>query len=149
MDKKIIEKPVAKAVLSPEAEKTAVINKRPKKTKRIVGQGRVYITATFNNTIVTITDIHGSALCWGSAGSSGFKGARKSTPFAATTTVEGVCRKAQLFGLKEVEVYIKGPGAGRDAALRAIRAVGLNITLIADVSPIPHNGCRARKKRRV
>lgn len=93
--------------------------------------------------------MQGNTICWGSAGAAGFKGARKSTPFAATTTVEKVCRKAQEFGLKEAEVYIKGPGAGRDAALRAIRAAGLNIILIADVTPIPHNGCRPKKKRRV
>lgn len=149
MDKQNLKKPASEPTKPQEKETAAVVEKRPKKLRRIIGQGRIYITATFNNTIVTITDIHGGTLCWGSAGSSGFKGARKSTPFAATTTVEAVCRKAQGFGLKEVEVYIKGPGAGRDAALRAIRAVGLNITMIADVSPIPHNGCRPRKKRRV
>lgn len=123
--------------------------KKPKKIKKLVGKGKIYITATFNNTLVTITDMQGNTLCWGSAGSSGFKGARKSTPFAATTTVERICRQAQEMGMKEVEVYIKGPGAGRDASLRAIKAVGLNITLIADVTPIPHNGCRPKKKRRV
>ena len=132
-----------------ETVETIVPVKHAKKAKRLVGRGRVYITATFNNTVVTITDIQGNTLCWGSAGISGFKGARKSTPFAATTAVDETCRKAQGFGLKEVEVYIKGPGAGRDAALRAIKAVGLNISLIADVTPIPHNGCRPKKKRRV
>lgn len=119
------------------------------KTKRVVEKGKVFITATFNNTIVTITDIQGNALCWGSSGMAGFKGARKSTPYAATTAVEAVARKAQTQGLREVEVYIKGPGAGRDAALRGLKAVGLQITLIADVTPIPHNGVRAKKKRRV
>lgn len=120
-----------------------------KKTNRIVEQGRVYITATFNNTLVTITDAQGNTICWGSSGMAGFKGARKSTPFAATTAVEAVARKAQTVGLKEVEVYIKGPGAGRDAALRALKAAGLMITMIADVTPIPHNGLRPKKKRRV
>ena len=119
------------------------------KSKRIVEKGKVYITATFNNTIVMITDVRGDAISWGSSGMAGFKGARKSTPYAATTAVEAVARKAQDMGLREVEVYIKGPGSGRDAALRALRAVGLHITLIADVTPIPHNGVRPKKKRRV
>ncbi|MCL5411990.1 MAG: 30S ribosomal protein S11 [Patescibacteria group bacterium] len=123
---------------------------RKKKTvSREITAGRVYVTATFNNTIVTITDLNGNAVAWGSAGSSGFKGARKSTPFAATTAVTDIARKAMGFGLKQVEVYIKGPGAGRDAAIRAIRSAGLDIVAIADLTPIPHNGCRPRKKRRV
>ena len=122
-----------------------------KKGKKLVGitKGIAHIQATFNNTIVTITDMEGNTLCWGSSGMAGFKGARKSTPYAATTAVEAVARKAQTQGLREVEVYIKGPGAGRDAALRGLKAVGLQITLIADVTPIPHNGVRAKKKRRV
>lgn len=120
-----------------------------KVTKTIPTKGRVYITATFNNTIVTITDEHGNSLYWGSSGLVGFKGARRATPYAATTAVEGAARKAMDAGLREVEVYIKGPGAGRDAALRALKAVGLGITLIADVTPIPHNGVRPKKKRRV
>jgi small subunit ribosomal protein S11 len=120
-----------------------------KTTKKIVEKGKVYITATFNNTIVTITDTVGNCLYWGSSGMVGFKGARKATPYAATTAVETVARKALDNGMREVEVFIKGPGAGRDAALRALRAVGLAITLIADVTPIPHNGVRAKKKRRV
>ena len=120
-----------------------------KKQVKVVEKGKVFITATFNNTIVTITDTEGNTLCWGSSGMVGFKGARKSTPFAATTAVETVARKAQAHGLREVEVYIKGPGAGRDAALRALKSVGLGITLIADVTPIPHNGLRPKKKRRV
>ncbi len=119
------------------------------KQKRTVEKGKVYITATFNNTLVTITDLEGNTLCWGSSGMSGFKGARKSTPYAATTAVETVARKAMGYGLKEVEVYMKGPGAGRDAALRGLKSVGLGITLIADVTPIPHNGVRPKKKRRV
>lgn len=112
-------------------------------------KGFAYITATFNNTLVTFTDDTGNTLCWGSTGTSGFKGARKSTPYAATTTVEAAAKKAQALGLKEVDVRLKGPGSGRDAALRAIRAVGLKMNSIADVSPIPHGGPRAKKRRRV
>lgn len=112
-------------------------------------KAKVYVTATFNNTIVTFTDLKGNVICWGSAGSIGFKGARKATPFAATTTVERAAKKAMGLGIREVEVYIKGPGPGRDAALRALRAVGLRMSLIADVTPIPHNGPRAKKRRRV
>lgn len=119
------------------------------KQKKIVEKGKVFITATFNNTIVTITDIEGNTLCWGSSGMVGFKGARKATPYAATSAVEAVARKAQGYGMREVDVFIKGPGAGRDAALRALKAVGLAISLIADVTPIPHNGVRPKKKRRV
>jgi small subunit ribosomal protein S11 len=112
--------------------------------------GKVYISATFNNTLITITDSVGNTLAWGSSGSSGFKGTRKSTPYAATTAVDKVIKKAQSeFGLNAVEVYVKGPGPGRDASLRAIRAAGLRISLIADVTPIPHNGPRQKKKRRV
>lgn len=120
-----------------------------RKIKQIGPKGRVYVTATFNNTLVTITDMNGNTICWGSSGTAGFKGARKSTPFAATTAVETVARRAQNTGIREVEVYIKGPGSGRDAALRALKLVGLQISLIADVTPIPHNGVRAKKKRRV
>ncbi len=120
-----------------------------KKAHRVVEKGKVFITATFNNTLVTITDEQGNTICWGSSGMAGFKGARKSTPYAATTAVEAVARKAMDQGLREVEVYIKGPGAGRDAALRGLKAVGLIISLIADVTPMPHNGVRAKKKRRV
>lgn len=113
------------------------------------GRARVYITATFNNTIVTFTDGEGKTICWGSSGVSGFKGARKSTPYAATTTMDGAARKAMAQGVKEVEVRVKGPGQGRDAALRALRAVGLKMNMIADVTPIPHDGPRAKKRRRV
>lgn len=120
-----------------------------KTAHRVVEKGKVFIAATFNNTLVTITDTEGNTLCWGSSGMAGFKGARKSTPYAATTAVEAVARKAMDRGLREVEVYIKGPGAGRDAALRGLKAVGLQISLIADVTPMPHNGVRAKKKRRV
>lgn len=124
--------------------------KKSGKTVKKVDTAKVYISASFNNTLITITDGVGSTLAWGSAGSSGFKGTRKSTPYAATTAVEATMREAKdKFGLKEVEIFVKGPGPGRDAALRAIRAAGLKIALIADVTPIPHNGPRARKKRRV
>ena len=117
--------------------------------KQEVTKAKVYITATFNNTLVTFTDLEGHVICWGSSGSTGFKGARKATPYAATTAVETVAKKAIALGVKEVEVYIKGPGPGRDAALRAIRAVSIKMNLIADITPIPHNGPRARKRRRI
>lgn len=122
----------------------------PRKKERKLDYGKIYISATFNNTLVTITDAEGMTLSWGSAGASGFKGTRKSTPYAATTAVEKVVRDAkEKFGLKEAEVFVKGPGPGRDASLRAIRAAGLKIALIADLTPIPHNGPRPKKKRRV
>ncbi len=111
--------------------------------------GKVYVTATFNNTLITISDGAGNTIAWGSAGASGFKGARRATPFAATTAMETTARKAMNAGIKEVEVYLKGPGSGRDAALRALKAVGMKMTLIADVTPIPHNGARPQKRRRV
>ena len=118
-------------------------------TKKEITSGRVYVTATFNNTLVTITDNAGNTIFSGSSGGSGFKGARKSTPYAATTTVENVGRKAYDLGLRQIEVYIKGPGAGRDAALRGLKSLGFDITLIADVTPLAHNGPRPKKKRRV
>lgn len=118
-------------------------------TKETPTMGRVYVTATFNNTLITITDGRGDTLAWGSSGASGFKGARKSTPYAATTAVELVAKKAMDRGMREVEVFIKGPGPGREAALRALKSVGLGIKLIADITPIPHNGPRPRKRRRV
>ncbi|BCX14556.1 MAG: 30S ribosomal protein S11 [Patescibacteria group bacterium] len=118
--------------------------------KQEINKGRIYISASFNNTLVTLTDIDGRTLLWGSSGSSGFKGTRKATPFAATTAVERVLNRAkEEYNLKELEVYVKGPGVGRDAALRAIRSSGLKISLIADVTPLPHNGPRPKKKRRV
>ncbi|KKP95464.1 MAG: 30S ribosomal protein S11 [Microgenomates group bacterium GW2011_GWC1_38_14] len=122
---------------------------KSKKTNPVTENGRAYITATFNNTLVTITNNKGDTIAWSSSGASGFKGTRKSTPFAATSAVENVAKKALSLGLKSVEVFIKGPGAGRDSALRAIKSAGLSITQIADVTPIPHNGPRASKKRRV
>src|SRR3989344_290109 len=111
--------------------------------------GKVHITASFNNTLVTITDMAGNTGAWGSAGGSGFKGARRATPFAATTAVEVAARKAIASGIKEVEVYLKGPGSGRDAALRALKAAGMKMSLIADITPIPHNGPKPEKRRRV
>ena len=111
--------------------------------------GKAFITATFNNTLVTITDMAGNAIAWGSAGAAGFKGARRATPYAATMAVDAAARKAMTAGIKEVEVYLKGPGSGRDAALRALKAAGLKMNLIADVTPVPHNGVRPSKKRRV
>lgn len=116
---------------------------------RQVENGKVFVNATFNNTLVTVTDEAGQTLAWSSSGRSGFKGTRKSTPYAATTAVETVLRRAKNeMGMKSVEVFIKGPGPGRDAALRAIRGVGLRMDLIADVTPMPYNGPRAKKKRR-
>ena len=112
-------------------------------------KAKAYITATFNNTLITFTDLKGKTLCWSSTGSVGFKGARKSTPYAATVAVETAAKKAAGKGVDEVEVYIKGPGPGRDAALRVFRTVGIKLSLIADVTPIPHNGPRAKKRRRV
>lgn len=132
-----------------QIKKTTKISKTKKTAVRDITSGRVYVTATFNNTLVTITDNKGNTIAWSSAGESGFKGARKSTPFAAITAVEKVANKAKLMGMTSVEVYIKGPGSGRDAAIRALKGAGMNISMIADVTPVPHNGTRAKKKRRV
>lgn len=121
-----------------------------KKAVAAVGQnGKVYITATFNNTLVTVTNDKGETVAWSSSGAKGFKGARKSTPYAASLAVEEACKKALEKGMKAVEVFVKGPGSGRDSALRAIKSAGLSISMIADLTPIPHNGPRASKKRRV
>lgn len=120
-----------------------------KTEKKPTTQAKVYISATFNNTLVTFANVGGDVLCWGSAGTAGFKGARKATPFAAATTVDRAAQKAQALGVREIEVYIKGPGPGRDAALKMLRARGFKMSLIADVTPIPHNGPRAKKRRRV
>ena len=130
--------------------KTEIKKTKPaKKIDRVTESGKVFITATFNNTLVTITNNKGDTIGWSSAGATGFKGTRKSTPYAATTAVENVAKRAAAKGMKNVEVYIKGPGAGRDSALRALKTAGLSITQIADVTPIPHNGPRASKKRRI
>lgn len=124
--------------------------KTAKKKARLVDtSGVVHIKATFNNTIVTITDSNGRAVSWGSAGKVGFKGSKKSTPFAAQMAASGAAKEAMDLGLRKVEVWVKGPGSGREAAVRSISAAGLEITLIKDVTPIPHNGCRPPKRRRV
>lgn len=126
-----------------------VITKKKTTEKKTVTNGRLYVTATFNNTLVTLTDSNGNALAWGSSGAAGFKGARKATPFAAITAVENVVKKGKEQGLANLEVYIKGPGPGRDASVRALKGTGINVSMIADVTPMPHNGPRAKKKRRV
>lgn len=120
-----------------------------RKVRKNVQSGVAHIQATFNNTIITITDTHGNALSWSSAGARGFKGSRKSTPYAAGVAAEDAARKAQEHGLKTVTVNLKGPGSGREAALRSLQSAGLRITSIRDVTPIPHNGCRPPKRRRV
>ncbi|MCX7928574.1 MAG: 30S ribosomal protein S11 [Patescibacteria group bacterium] len=125
------------------------MSKIKKNINRQLKKGKVYVTSSFNNTIVSITDMDGNVLAWSSCGNAGFKGTRKSTPFAATTAVDKVLKKAkEENGLSEVSVYLKGPGAGRDAALRSIRAAGISISMIADVTPVPHNGPRPKKKKR-
>ncbi len=124
-----------------------VATKKPK-TIITTGNGKVFVSTTFNNTIVTITNEKGDAIAWSSSGQAGFKGTRKSTPFAATSAVEQAIQKAKEVGVNSVEVFIKGPGVGRDAALRAVRNSGLSISMIADITPIPHNGPRMKKKRR-
>lgn len=122
---------------------------RKRKDRKNVEKGAVHIRSSFNNTMVTITDMQGNALSWASAGEMGFRGSRKSTPFAAQTAAETAAKAAQEFGLKSVEVFVKGPGAGREAAIRALQAAGLEVTMIKDVTPVPHNGCRPPKRRRV
>jgi small subunit ribosomal protein S11 len=122
---------------------------RKKREFKNVGSGIAHIHSSFNNTIVTVTDNQGSTIAWASAGNLGFKGSKKSTPFAAQMAAEAVARKAMEHGMKTAEVYVKGPGAGREAAIRSLQAAGLEITLIKDVTPIPHNGCRPPKRRRV
>ncbi len=119
------------------------------KEKRQVAEGRAYIQSTFNNTIVSITDPQGAVLCWSSAGNVNFKGSRKGTPFAAQLASESAARKAQAHGMERVEVYVQGPGGGRETAIRALQAAGLNVISIRDITPLPHNGCRPPKKRRV
>lgn len=122
---------------------------KKRKEKKTVYEGKVFIQATFNNTIVTITDLNGNAVSWSSAGSLGFRGAKKSTPYAAQTTAETAAKKAMDQGLREVHVFVNGPGVGRESAIRSLGALGLAVRSIKDVTPIPHNGCRPRKSRRV
>ena len=125
------------------------VKKGRKKEKKIVQAGIAHVRASFNNTLVTITDLSGNAVSWSSAGSLGFKGSRKSTPFAATRAGEAAGRKAMEYGMRQIDVYVNGPGSGRESAVRALQSVGLRVTLIRDVTPIPHNGCRPPKRRRV
>lgn len=120
-----------------------------KRDKKNIASGSAYIQATFNNTIITITDLSGAVITWSTAGNLGFKGSRKSTPYAAQIAAEAAAKKAIDFGMKQVDVYVKGPGAGRESAIRALQAAGLDINLIKDVTPVPHNGCRPPKRRRV
>jgi len=123
--------------------------KAPKKVRKSIQSGIVHVQSTFNNTVITITDVSGNVVSWSSAGVRGFEGSRKSTPFAAQLAAEDAARKAMEHGMKSVSVFVKGPGAGRESALRALQAAGFKITLIRDVTPIPHNGCRPPKRRRV
>ncbi len=138
-----------------EEEKKVEVKKPQKESPKKKGgikvsqKGRVYITSTFNNTLVTVTNDNGDVISWGSSGGSGFKGTRKSTPYAASVAMENAAKKAIAKGIESVDVFVKGPGGGRDSALRAIKAVGLSIMSISDVTPIPHNGPRAKNKRRV
>jgi small subunit ribosomal protein S11 len=130
----------------PQAEATPT---RRRKTKRLVAEGVFHIHSTFNNTIVTVTDPAGNVIAWASAGSCGFKGSRKGTPFAAQVAAEQAARKAAEMGMRHLQVYVKGPGSGRESALRSLQAAGFTVSIIKDVTPIPHNGCRPPKRRRV
>lgn len=130
----------------PEKKKPARIKKRERKS---IPKGRAYIQSTFNNTLITLTDPSGNAIAWGSSGTVGFKGSRKGTPYAAQMAAEQTARRGMEHGLRQVEVYVKGPGSGREAAIRSLQSAGLTIIGIRDVTPIPHNGCRPRKRRRV
>ena len=129
--------------------KTGLSSGRKKSVVKVSQKGRVYITSTFNNTLVTVTNEQGDVISWGSSGGSGFKGTRKSTPYAAGIAMENAAKKAIAKGIEAVDIFVKGPGSGRDSALRAIKTVGLSILSIADITPMPHNGPRAKKKRRV
>jgi small subunit ribosomal protein S11 len=120
-----------------------------KKERKNISYGRAYVHATFNNTIITITDQQGNAIAWASAGSSGFKGSRKSTPYAAQLAAQQVAKNAQDHGMREIDVFVKGPGPGREAAIRSLQGAGFKVRSITDITPIPHNGCRPPKKRRV
>lgn len=134
------------AAAAPAAD---VAVKKVKRGKRNVSAGNVYVLSSFNNTLVTITDTMGNAICWASAGGKGFRGSRKNTPFAAQVAAEDAARKAVENGMRSVQVFVSGPGAGRESALRALSSAGLRVTFIEDVTPIPHNGCRPPKRRRV
>ena len=149
LEKKLLRKPAQR-----QQQRNNMAKKQIKSQKKVtaikqISSGRVYVTATFNNTLVTLTDSSGNTFAWGTSGASGFKGARKATPFAAISAMEKVALKIKEFSMTSVEVYIKGPGPGRDATIKALRSAGVNITMIADVTPIPHNGPRPKKRRRV
>jgi small subunit ribosomal protein S11 len=120
-----------------------------RKVKRTLSSGQVHVYASFNNTIITVTDSQGNTVCWGSSGSAGFKGSRKSTPFAARLAAEQAIKAAVSMGIQEVDLFVKGPGPGRESAIRAVQALGLKVRSISDITPVPHNGCRPPKKRRV
>jgi len=141
----------ADKAVKPEAEAAATAEPKPRRRreKRVVPRGAAHVKASFNNTIVSLTDPAGNVIAWSSAGAAGWKGSRKSTPYAAQVAAETAARKALDLGLKTVEVFVRGPGAGREAAIRALEATGLEVTAITDVTPIPHNGCRPPKRRRV
>jgi small subunit ribosomal protein S11 len=132
-----------------QTKKTAATATRKRRERKNIEKGAAHIQATFNNTIVTITDVQGNAVSWASAGGLGFRGSRKSTPYAAQMAAEVAAKGAMEHGMKTVEVFVKGPGGGREAAIRALQATGLDVTMIKDVTPIPHNGCRPPKRRRV
>lgn len=127
-------------------KKVARVRRRERK---LIAEGKAFIQSTFNNTIVTLTDLKGNVIAWGSSGTAGFKGSRKSTPYAAQLAAQGAAQRAKDHGLRQVEVFVRGPGSGREAAIRALQASGIFVTAIKDVTPVPHNGCRARKRRRV
>ena len=127
-------------------KKVARVRRRERKS---IPEGKAFIQSTFNNTIVTLTDLKGNVIAWGSSGTAGFKGSRKSTPYAAQLAAQGAAQRARDHGLRQVEVYVRGPGSGREAAIRALQASGIFVMAIKDVTPVPHNGCRARKRRRV
>ncbi|GCE47777.1 small subunit ribosomal protein S11 [Thermosporothrix hazakensis] len=131
------------------ADKKKTTGRVRRRERKSVPRGQAHIQATFNNTIVTLTDPNGNVIAWGSAGAQGFKGSRKSTPYAAQVTADNAARKAMDHGLKQIDVFVKGPGSGREAAIRSLQAAGLTVTSITDVTPIPHNGCRPPKRRRV
>jgi small subunit ribosomal protein S11 len=130
------------------AKAKKVVRTRRRERKNVVA-GQAHIQSTFNNTIISITDIEGNVISWGSAGAQGFKGSRKSTPFAAQVTAEATAKRALEHGMRQIEVFVRGPGAGREAAIRSLQATGLEVNAITDVTPIPHNGCRPPKRRRV
>ena len=129
----------------PKKRKTRV----RRRERKVVPEGKVYIQSTFNNTMITITDPKGNVIAWGSPGTAGFKGSRKGTPYAAQLAAQGAAQKAKDQGVRQVEVYVRGPGSGREAAIRSLQAAGIVVTSIKDITPVPHNGCRPRKRRRV